>query len=102
MLINGDYAIFSRKGSEIGALIRLVSFMLGYHYRERGGMADGRRDLSIVDVVRETITELTKVSLYLIAVKVDDTNIGEFLEYYDQDFEAEIAGSMHPGDLHSI
>lgn len=37
MLLTGDYAIFTRRGSEVGALIRLVSFILGFNYKERNG-----------------------------------------------------------------
>jgi hypothetical protein len=70
MLLTGDYAIFSRKGSEVSSLIRLVSFVLGFNYKEKSA-----KKQRIIDIVRETIVELTKVSLFLISVKIDDSNI---------------------------
>ena len=33
MLITGDCAIFSRKGSEINAIVKLVSYLQGFTYR---------------------------------------------------------------------
>lgn len=55
LLISGDYAIFSRKGSEISGLIRLVSYMQGFNYREKNvnnGNAEEKRQIKIIDMVK--------------------------------------------------
>jgi hypothetical protein len=57
LLISSDYAIFSRKGSEIGGLIRLVSYVQGSSYREKtdnNGTEEGK-DLTLIDLVKEIL-----------------------------------------------
>lgn len=75
---------------EIGVLVKIVSYLQGYVYKDvvyyGGTVVDGGKEGKIVDVVRDTIQELTNVSLYLIAISVDQNNIQEFIDYYDSDF----------------
>ena len=81
VLLEGDFAVFGRKGAEVGAIIKLVSYLQGFNYKEKDG-----KENSLLDFVLETIPELTKVSSYLISMKVDDTNIDQFLQFYEADF----------------
>lgn len=90
LLVLGDYVGIGRKGMEIGVLVKIVSYLQGYVYKDvvyyGGTVVDGGKEGKIVDVVRDTIQELTNVSLYLIAISVDQNNIQEFIDYYDSDF----------------
>ena len=68
MLVLGDYLAFGRKGMEVDVVVRLVCYLQGFLWKDVP--AHGK----IVDVVRETVQELTNVSLYLISAKIDDCN----------------------------
>ena len=68
-LVTGDYAIVGRKGSDVNALVRLVSYLQGFKYHHKG------KDIKLIDTVKNIITELTKVSSYLVTMQIDSSNI---------------------------
>lgn len=84
-LLIGDYGIVGRRGSEVEALVRLVSYIQGFKYHEKPvGMC-------IVDVVKGIIPKLTKCSSNLLAIKLkSDEDLQQLIDFYDADFEIEI------------
>jgi hypothetical protein len=80
-MISKDVVLCGRKGSDCGALVRLTSFLLGHNYREK------KSGDILIELVKEILTDVTKVSSFLVAMRVNKENLHELLGFYDKDFE---------------